>query len=434
MDTLEQVARRSYGKLIAFLAARTGDLAAAEDALSDAFAAALTDWRTHGAPANPEAWLLTVARRRAIDASRRRRTAERGADLVRLLAEETEAGEPSVPDRRLALLFACAHPAIESGLRAPLMLQAVLGLDAGRIASAFLVSPSAMAQRLVRAKAKIRQAAIPFSIPEREELPGRLEAVLDAVYAAFAEGWTDPAGTDLTRRDLTGEALFLARLVVELLPDEPEALGLLSLMLHAEARRRARRSVDGEYVPLEEQEPASWDEAMIDEAERLLREAGSHGSLGRYQLEAAIQSAHAERRRTGRANWDAVERLYAALSRLSGSPVVTLNRALAIAELRGARAALESLEPLAGDRRLATYQPYWAVRAELLARAGDRDEATRAYEMAIGLERDAAVRRFLHRRQSALVSRLGPAAGPGSAPAGTGGSRSSTSGMSRDGI
>ena len=316
---------------------------------------------------------------------------------MQLLAEglDAAAADAEIPDRRLALMFACAHPAIEAGIRAPLMLQVVLGLDAKTIASAFLMSPAAMGKRLVRAKDKIRQAGIPFSIPEREELPGRLDAVLDAIYAAFAEGWTDPGGTDVARRDLTEEAFFLARLVAELLPEEPEALGLLALMLHAEARRRARRNADGEYVPLAEQDPALWDWQMIEEAEALLRRASALGSIGRYQLEAALQSAHVHRRRTGQANWAEVVQLYDALLALTGSPVVAINRALAIAELQGASTALEAMQEVAADARLAEYQPYWAARAELLARTGAHGEARRAYEIAIGLERDPAVRRFL---------------------------------------
>jgi RNA polymerase sigma-70 factor (ECF subfamily) len=282
------------------------------------------------------------------------------------------------------------------------MLQVVLGLDAKTIASAFLTSPAAMGKRLVRAKEKIRQAGIPFRVPEREELPGRLGPVVDAIYAAFAEGWTDPGGTDVARRDLTREAISLARLVTEMLPDEPEALGLLALVLHAEARRRARRNARGEYVPLAEQDPASWDLQMIAEAEALLRRASALGSIGRYQLEGALQSAHVHRCRTGRANWAEVLHLYDALFALVASPVVAVNRALASAELQGAGAALEAMQALAADPRLAEYQPYWAARAELLARVGAHGEARRAYEIAIGLERDPAVRRFLQRSQSAL--------------------------------
>ena len=401
----DAVARRSYGKLVAFLAARTRDVAAAEDALSEAFAAALADWPAKGCPANPEAWLLTVARRKMIDAIRRRRSGESASSDLRLLAEDLEAAAatPEIPDHRLALLFACAHPALDAGIRAPLMLQAVLGLDAKMIASAFLVSPAAMGKRLGRAKEKIRQAGIPFSIPERAELPARLETVLDAIYAAYAEGWTDPGGSDVARRDLTAEAMFLARLVVELRPGASEALGLLALMLHAEARRRARRRDDGAYVPLAEQDPALWDAPMIDEAEALLRRAGSLGDIGRYQLEGALQSAHVHRCRTGENNWAEVVQLYDALFALAESPVVAINRALAIGELRGGADGLAAMPEFSADPRLTEYQPYWAARADLLARTGAHGEARRAYEIAIGLERDPAVRDFLQRRRDVLM-------------------------------
>jgi RNA polymerase sigma-70 factor (ECF subfamily) len=413
-STVDAVARRSYGKLVAFLAARTRDLAAAEDALAEAFASALADWPRHGCPSNPEAWLMTAARRKVIDAARRRRTVEATTGHLQLLAEELNAAalDAPIPDRRLALMFACAHPAIEAGVRAPLMLQVVVGLDAKVIAPAFLVSPAAMAQRLVRAKNKIRQAAIPFRVPERDELSSRLDTVLDAIYAAFAEGWTDPEGTDAARRELTSEALFLARLVTELLPQQPEALGLVALMLHAEARRRARRGADGEYVPFAEQDMSLWDWETIKEAEMLLRRASALGSPGRFQIEAAVQSAHVHRRHTGHANWAEVVQLYDALYALTGSPVVAINRALAIAELHGAGPALEAMHLVAADRRLADYQPWWAARAELLARAGAYDDSRRAYQVAIGLERDPAVRRFLQRRAS---RNLGAAFHPDSA-------------------
>lgn len=402
--TADAVARRSYGKLVAFLAARTQDVAAAEDALSEAFASALANWPLKGCPKNPEAWLLTVARRKLIDVARRDHSGETASVHLQYLAEglDAAAAAPEIPDRRLALMFACAHPAIEAGIRAPLMLQVVLGLNAETIASAFLTSPAAMGKRLVRAKDKIRHAGIPFRIPERDELSGRLATVLDGIYAAFSEGWADPGGTDVARRDLTEEALFLARLVTELLPEEPEALGLLALMLHAEARRGARRSADGEYVPLSAQDSALWDRPMIVEAEGLLRHAAGQGAMGRYQLEAALQSAHVYRCRTGHANWADVVHLYDALLALVGSPIVAINRALAVAELHGARAALEAMPQLTAESRLADYQPYWAARAELLAQTGAPGEARQAYEVAIGLERDPAIRRFLQRRQAAL--------------------------------
>ena len=400
----DAVARRSYGKLVAYLAAWARDVAAAEDALSEAFASALADWPVNGCPANPEAWLLTVARRKMIDSIRGRQRHEIAAEELKVMSEglEAAAAEAEIPDRRLALMFACAHPSIDPGIRAPLILQVVLGFDAARIGSAFLVAPATMGQRLVRAKSKIRQAGIPFRVPEREELAARLDTVLDAIYTAFAEGWIDAAGSDVARRDLAEEALFLGRLVTELLPREPEALGLLALMLYAESRRPARRNAHGEYVPLADQDPTLWDSRMIFEAETILRRASEIASIGRYQLEAALQSAHVYRCRTGNANWEEVVQLYDVLLGLSGSPVIAVNRALAVAELNGAHEALELFQRLSADPRLHEYQPYWAARAELLVRTGAHAEAREAYEMAIGLERDDAVRRFLRQRQSAL--------------------------------
>ena len=401
-DTAEQVARRSYGKLVAFLASRNNDVAAAEDALSEAFAAALANWPLQGCPANPEAWLLTVARRKLIDRSRRQQSSgivDVDLDTI-ALSDHPTAGE--IPDRRLALMFACAHPAVDAAIRAPLMLQVILGLDAATIASAFLISPATMGKRLVRAKTKIHEAAIPLRVPEHAELAGRLDTVLEAIYAAFSEGWSDAAGTDTARHDLTGEAFFLARLITELLPQEPEALGLLALMLHAEARHRARRSQAGEYIPLASQDPGRWDLAMIDEAEVLLLRAGASRAVGRYQLEAAVQSAHVHRRRTGIANWDSVLHLYDGLLAVTQSPVVAINRALAMAEARDAEAALLAMPDPTCDARLLSYQPYWAARAELFAKTGRQGEACRAYEIAIGLTSDPAVRRFLEQRRSAL--------------------------------
>jgi predicted RNA polymerase sigma factor len=400
----EAVARRSYGKLVALLAMRTRDVAAAEDVLADAFAAALEDWPRRGCPANPEAWLMTVARRRAIDGARHRRVGDEVANQLAILADEIDERDvDALPDRRLALLFACTHPALDAAIRTPLMLQVVLGLDANTIASAFLMSPAAMSKRLVRAKNKIRDAGIPFSVPEREELPGRLAAVLEAVYAAYAEGWTDPAGADTGRRDLAGEALFLAHMLADLLPEEPEALGLFALMLYAQARCDARRDAAGDYVPLSAQDPATWNAPMIDAADSLLLRASAFNAIGRFQLEAALQSAHVHRCRTHRPNWDEIVQLYDALFAITASPVVAVNRALAVAERDGPQAALDALEPYADDPRLAGYQPYWAVRADLLARAGATADALDAYDLAIGLERDPAVRRFLQRRRMALT-------------------------------
>lgn len=401
----EAVVRQSYGKLVAFLAARTRDVAAAEDALADAFAAALSDWPVQGIPRQPEAWLLAVARRKAVDATRRRRTRDAAASDLRLMAEEIEANMATaagIPDERLTLMFACAHPAIDAGIRAPLILQTILGFDAATIASAFLIAPAAMGQRLVRAKQKIALAGIPFRLPDRGDLPERLSAVLEAIYATFTEGWSDPAGTEARRRNLAEEGIWLGRLVASLLPEEPEALGLLALMLYADARRAARRDAGGDYVPLTQQDTALWDSGLIAEAEALLRAAAAKGSLGRYQLEAAIQSAHVVRRLTGRADWDAIEMLYGALASLTASPVVAINRAIAIAETQGPAAGLATLDALRDDPQLVAYQPYWAARAELLARAGAPAEADRAYEVAIGLESDPSVRRFLQRHREQL--------------------------------
>ncbi len=407
LETAETVARHSRGKLVAFLAMRSGDVAAAEDALSEAFASALSVWPEKGCPANPEAWLLTVARRKLIDQIRTRHD-DAGSDELEAMADTlgSVAGDDDIPDRRLALLFACAHPAIDAAIRSPLMLQVVLGLDAAQVASAFLMSPAAMAQRLVRAKVKIRQAGIPFRIPDRSELPERLEMVLDAIYASFAEGWpicsTDAVGSDAARRELAGEAIFLGRLLTELLPAEPEVWGLLALMLYAEARRPARRSAAGEFVPLAQQVTALWNAELIEEAEAALRRASGAGLIGRYQLEAAIQSAHVERRRTGSVSWSAILSLYDALVTLTGSPVASINRALALTELQGPTAGLEALCEVSGDPRIASYQPYWAARADLLARTAAHGEARQAYEIAIGLERDPAVKQFLEQRQASL--------------------------------
>lgn len=401
----EAAARRSYGKLIAFLAAGSRDVAAAEDALAEAFASALTDWPRSGIPNNPEAWLLTASRRRAIDAVRRKRSAVLGEEHLSLVAEELEeaALNPAeIPDRRLALMFACAHPAIEAAIRAPLILQCVLGFDAVAVGSAFLVAPATMGQRLVRAKTKIRAAGIPFRVPEREDLTPRLDAVLDAIYAVFSEGWSDPAGADLKRRELSGEAVWLGRLVTQLLPDQAESLGLLALMLHAEARRGARRNSAGNYVPLAEQAMQHWDHAMIAEADALLLRARSLGVIGRYQLEAAVQSAHAARRHLGHSDWPAIVMLYDGLLALTASPVVAVNRAVALAEVQGAAAGLAALNAISEDKRIAEYQPYWAARAALLTRLGDREGADNAYALAIGLESDPVLRNFLQKKRTAL--------------------------------
>jgi len=405
-EAAQAAARRSYGKLVAFLSARTRDVAAAEDALSAAFESALRDWPAHGIPDSPEAWLMTAAKRSLIDAARRRKTHDDAAfDLLLLTDLASDADEQrAIPDDRLLLMFACAHPAIEASVRAPLMLQTILGFDAAAIASAFLVAPATMGQRLVRAKAKIKRAGVPFRLPEHDDLPGRLDAVLEAIYAAFTEGWSDPAGTEARRRNLADEGIWLGELVATLMPDEPEVLGLLALMLHAQARRGARRDAEGGYVPLTEQDPTLWDTRLIDAAEALLLRASRLDAIGRYQLEAAVQSAHVIRRRTGQADWAAIVQLYDALAALTGSPVVAINRAVALAETQGAAAGLAALDTIGHDARLLDYQPYWAARAGLLARTGAAQSADAAYQRAIGLEADPAVRRFLQQRRDALAA------------------------------
>jgi RNA polymerase sigma-70 factor (ECF subfamily) len=401
----EDVARRSYGRLIACIAAQTRDVSEAEDALSEAFALALKTWPEQGAPASPEAWLLTAARRRALDAKRRGRTRAQAAPRVEIMMDELAAGQADhrpIPDERLRLIFACAHPAIDPSARAPLILQTVLGLDAAAIASAFLTAPGAMGQRLVRAKRKIRDAGIPFCEPDLDAAPERLEAVLEAIYAVFTQGWSDPAGADPKSRGLVEEAIYLGRVICALIPAEPESRGLLALMLYAHARRAARRDGDGRFVALDAQDTALWDATLIEEAEALMLDAVRLGKLGRFQLEAAIQSAHAHRRLSGVTDWPSVVSLYDGLVVLTGSVVAALNRALALSRAEGPQAGLQALQAVSTDPRLADYQPYWAARADLYELAGDPQEAEHAYLRAIGLESDQAVRASLQDRLEAL--------------------------------
>lgn len=396
-EAVERAVRDSWGRLIAFLSARSHDVAAAEDALADAFSAALDSWPRNGVPEKPEAWLLTAARRRLIDTSRHGRV---HADAIpTLLAITDEAQElaregADFPDERLKLLFVCAHPAIAANARTPLMLQTVLGLDAARIASAFLVQPTAMSQRLTRAKTKIRDAAMAFEIPEEKELPPRLEAVLECIYAAYGSGWDDLAGADARRKGLAAEAIALGRLLRQLMPTEPEVHGLLALMLYCEARRDARRDAAGHYVPLSDQDVTRWSPALIAEADALLGSAGAAGRLGHFQLEAAIQSVHARRAITGSTDWEALALLYEGLVRLAPTIGALVGRAAAVAEARDASTAWALLQALPPEA-VATYQPYWALAAHLLQRLQRHEEAAAAYSRAIGLCEDPAMRAFL---------------------------------------
>src|SRR5882724_10130594 len=394
--TIERVARESYGRLVAYLSVHTHDLASAEDALSDALVSALNHWPQDGVPKNPEAWLLTAARRSLIDAIRHQRVVQASEPTLVLLKESfTEAAlSTQFPDERLKLLFVCAHPAIDPAMHTPLMLQAVLGLDAARIAQAFLIAPKTMGQRLFRAKTKIRSGGIPFEIPKEGDLPKRLDAVLEAIYAAFGIAWDDMAGSDQRGRDLTEEAMWLARVILQLMPDEAEVRGLLALMLHCEARRSARRGPDGRYIPLSEQDSKQWSLPLIEEAERHLGEAFTQGRSGRFQLEAAIQSVHAERARTGRTDWDAIALFYEGLIRISPTLGTRAGYAAVVAEANGPEAGLAVLESIDSDA-VSHYQPYWAVRAHLLQRLGKTRQASDAYDRAIGLAEDPAVRRFL---------------------------------------
>jgi RNA polymerase sigma-70 factor (ECF subfamily) len=394
--TIERVARESYGRLVAFLSSHTHDVGSAEDALSDALIGALATWPRDGVPQNPEAWLLTAARRSFIDLVRHRQVALASEPTLLLLREEREEMTLSVefPDERLKLLFVCAHPAIDPAMHTPLMLQTVLGLDAARIGGAFLISPKTMGQRLVRAKTKIRDGGIQFEIPQDRELPQRLGAVLEAIYAAFGIGWDDMAGVDQPGRDLAEEAIWLARVLLRLLPEEAEVRGLLALMLHCEARRAARRGPDGRYIPLSTQDTKQWSLPLIEEAERHLAEAFRPGRSGRFQLEAAIQSVHAERARSGRIDWAAIAIFYEQLIRISPTLGARTGHAAAIAETSGPEGGLAILDAIASDE-VSGYQPYWAVRAHLLQQLGKTPEALAAFDQAIGLAEDPAVRQFL---------------------------------------
>ncbi len=398
--TIERVARESYGRLVAYLSSNTRDVASAEDALSNALVAALTTWPRDGVPQNPEAWLLTAARHSFIDHVRHRQVAEASEPTLLLLREQSQEMtlSPEFPDERLKLLFVCAHPAIDPAMHTPLMLQTVLGMDAVRIAHAFLISPTTMGQRLVRAKTKIRDSGIQFEVPLQRELPQRLEAVLEAIYAAFGIGWDDMAGVDQRGRDLAEEAVWLGRVLLQLMPGEAEVRGLLALMLHCEARRSARRGLAGRYVPLLEQNSQQWSLPSIKEAESHLAEASSRGRAGRFQLEAAIQSVHAERARSGRTEWTAIVLFYEQLIRISPTLGTRTGFAAAVGEANGPEAGLAVLDGIDPDD-VSAYQPYWAVRAHLLQRLGKTSEAVDAFDRAIGLAEDPAVRQFLLQRR-----------------------------------
>ncbi|GAA4063851.1 RNA polymerase sigma factor [Agromyces indicus] len=397
-------ARESYAKLVAVLAASTGDLALAEDALADAFAAALERWPTSGIPDNPEGWLITVARNRQRDAwkSAAARTSAPLDDAAEAEAAASVTGRGGVlldpfddvdplriPDKRLELCFACAHPAIDPAARTPLILQAVLGFDAGRIAAAYAIPTATMAQRLTRAKRRIARARIPFAVPDRRDLSERLPAVLEAVYGCAAITWRDDADS------LAGEARHLALTLARLLEREPEAWALAALVTLSLARRRS-----GPYIPIDEQSPTSWDDRLIDEGETHLRRAAAlRGSdrPGRFELEAAIQAAHLDRRRTGSTDWAALRTLYSALLVVAPSLGARVAAAAVIGRTDGTSAGLAALPP-GGD----AFQPWWATRADLLGRAGRDAEADAAYVRAIELTQEPELRTFLEGRRRTI--------------------------------
>ena len=406
----EAAARQSYGRLLSWLAWQWRDVAAAEDALASALEKALRHWPADGVPAAPEAWLLAVARRELLQTARRQRLHD-SPQVQALLADESHAPEPpALPDSRLKLLFVCAHPALDAGLRPALMLQVVLGLPAAQIAQAMLTSPAAMAQRLVRAKQKIRDAGLRFEEPGPDEWPERLQAVLEAVYAAYGLGWQawqawesdagdNPEPGALAGQGLRSEALYLADLVCSLLPanaGRAEAEGLLALILHCEARGPARRAADGRFIPLAEQDTRFWLRPLINQADQLLRQTARWAAPGPFQIEAAIQSAHNERLITGRTPWAGIVQLYERLVALAPGLGAQVARAVAWAQAGDAVQAQALLAALDHPRR-SSYQPYWVALAHVSAQAGRRGDAARAMQQAIGLTSDPAVR--LHLQQ-----------------------------------